>query len=79
MYVIGTTRSTSVIAAISSQASSTWSMFGHVGHRAAGVQVGEDDPLVVAGEHVGGLGHEVHAAEDDVGGLVRCPPRTGRA
>ena len=23
-----------------------------------------------AGEHVGRLGHEVHAAEDDVGGLV---------
>ena len=41
---------------------------GHVGHGAAGVEVGEDDPLVVAGEHVGRLGHEVHAAEDDVGG-----------
>ena len=43
---------------------------GHVGHRAAGVEVGEDDPLVVAGEHVGRLGHEVHAAEHDVGGVV---------
>ena len=43
---------------------------GHVGHRAAGVEVGEDHPLVVAGEHVGRLGHEVHAAEDDVGGAV---------
>ena len=43
---------------------------GHVGHRAAGVEVGQDDPLVRAGEHVGRLGHEVHAAEDDVGGLV---------
>ena len=42
---------------------------GHVGHRAAGVQVGQDDLLVVAGEHVGGLGHEVHAAEHDVVGL----------
>ena len=43
---------------------------GHVGHRAAGVQVGEDHPLVVAGEDVGRLGHEVHTAEDDVGGLA---------
>ena len=25
---------------------------------------------MVAGEHVGRLGHEVHAAEDDVGGRV---------
>ncbi len=25
---------------------------------------------MVGGEHVGRLGHEVHAAEDDVGGLV---------
>ena len=40
---------------------------GHVGHRAAGVEVGEDHLLVVAGEHVGRLGHEVHAAEHDVG------------
>ena len=29
---------------------------------------GRIDPLVVAGEDVGRLGHEVHAAEDDVGG-----------
>ena len=43
---------------------------GHVGHRAAGVEVGEDHPLVVAGEHVGRFGHEVHTAEHDVGGLV---------
>ena len=42
---------------------------GHVGHRAAGVEVGEDDLLVVAGEDVGRLGHEVHAAEHDVLGL----------
>ena len=38
---------------------------GHVGHGAAGVEVGEDDGLVVAGEHVGRFGHEVDAAEDD--------------
>ena len=39
---------------------------GHVGHRAAGGHVGEDDLDRVGREHVGGLGHEVHAAEDDV-------------
>ena len=39
---------------------------GHVGHRAAGRQVGQDHLLVGRGQDVGGLGHEVHAAEDDV-------------
>ena len=43
---------------------------GHVGHGAPGVEVGEDHPLVVAGEDVGRLRHEVDAAEDDVGGAV---------
>jgi hypothetical protein len=38
----------------------------HVGHRAACGEVGEHDLLVVAGQDVGRLGHEVHAAEDDV-------------
>ncbi len=42
---------------------------GHVGHRAAGVEVREDHLLVVGGQHVGRLGHEVHAAEDDELGL----------
>ena len=48
---------------------------GHVGHGAAGVEVGEQHLLVVAGQDVGRLGHEVDAAEDDelgvglVGGL----------
>ena len=51
----------------------------HVGHRAARVQVGEDDALVFAGEDVGRLGHEVHAAEDDVGGVDRCRPRNAPA
>ncbi len=37
----------------------------HVGHGAAGSQVGQHDRLARTGEHVGGLGHEVHAAEDD--------------
>ena len=44
---------------------------GHVGHGAAGGEVGEDDGLVGAGEHVGGLGHEVDAAEDDGFGVGR--------
>ena len=79
MYVIGTTRS------IVGDAGDLLPRFldlvdvGHVGHRATGVQVGEDHPLVVAGEHVGGFGHEVDAAEDDVGRRGRCPPRTARA
>jgi hypothetical protein len=62
---------------------------GHVGHGAAGVEVGEDHVLVVGGEHVGRLGHEVHAAEHDVVGLgvllgqdreaVRVAPGVGPA
>jgi excinuclease ABC subunit C len=43
---------------------------GHVGHRAAGTEIGQDDYLVGTGEDVGRLGHEVHAAEDDVGGVL---------
>ena len=42
---------------------------GQVGHRAPGVEVRQDDLLVVARQHVGRLGHEVDAAEDDVVGL----------
>ena len=68
MYVIGTTRSMSVIAGDRVPGLLDLVEVGHVGHRAAGVEVGEHDPLVVAGEDVGRLGHEVHAAEDDVGG-----------
>ena len=54
---------------------------GHVGHRAAGVEVGEDHLLVVAGEDVGRFGHEVDAAEHDVLGRRRCrrPCGTGRS
>ena len=40
--------------------------FGHVGHRAAGVQVGQDHLLPWLAQHVSGLGHEVHAAEEHV-------------
>ena len=49
---------------------------GHVGHRAAGGQVGQDHLLVRRGEDVGGLGHEVDAAEDDEVG-VRVLRRSG--
>lgn len=42
---------------------------GHVGHRTAGREVGEDDLLRRAGQDVRGLRHEVHAAEHDVLGL----------
>ena len=38
---------------------------GHVGHRAPGREIRQDDLLVRSAEHVGALGHEVHAAEDD--------------
>jgi len=50
--------------------------FCHVGHGAAGVEVGEDRDLAGAGEDVSAFGHEMHAAENDVssaslGGLPR--------
>lgn len=41
---------------------------GHVSHGAAGGKVGEDDLDVVGGEDVGGFGHEVDTAENDVFG-----------
>ena len=52
-----------------SQQSSTWPDFRHVGHGAAGVEIGQDDLLAVAAEDVGAFGHEVDAAEDDVASL----------
>ncbi len=42
---------------------------GHIGHRAARVQIGQDHLLAVLPQHVGALGHEVHAAENDVPGV----------
>ncbi len=42
---------------------------GHVGHGAPGVEVGQEHLLVVPGQDVGRLGHEVDPAEDDVLGL----------
>src|SRR6266851_1428787 len=42
---------------------------GHIGHRAAGVEVGQNDGLVLAAEDIGAFGHKVHAAEDYVASL----------
>ena len=69
MYVIGTIRSMSVTSAERLPGLLHLVDVGHVGHRAAGVEVGQDHLLVGSSEDVGGLGHEVHAAEDDVVGL----------
>ena len=74
MYVIGTSRSMSVTVAELLPRLLDLVEVGHVGHRAAGVEVREDDLLVVGGEDVSRLGHEVHAAEHDVlgfGALLR--------
>ena len=38
---------------------------GHVGHRTAGGEIGQDHLLVRAAQDVGTLGHEVHAAKHD--------------
>ena len=43
---------------------------GHVGHRAAGGEVGQDHLLVRRGQDVRALGHEVDAAEDDELGVL---------
>ncbi len=56
----------------------------HVGHRAAGGKVGQDDLLVGAAEHVSTLRHEVDTTEDDVlrialrRGLLRQLERVAR-
>ena len=52
---------------------------GHVGHGAAGVEVGEDHLLMVTREDVGRLGHEVDATEHDVGGVVLVGGLPGEA
>ena len=59
----------------------------HVGHRAAGGQVGQNHLLVRRGMNIGAFGHEVNAAEDDevgvgvtthlLGQLVRVPSVVG--
>ena len=69
MYVTGMTSSAIPRSSSASQHCSTWLYGRHVRHRAAGREVGQDDLLLRRGEDVGGLGHEVDAAEDDVLGL----------
>ena len=39
---------------------------GHVRHAATGGEVGKNDRRPIVGKDVRRLGHEVHAAEDDV-------------
>ncbi len=68
--MIGTTRSMSVIAAISAPRLLHLVDVGHVSHGASCVQIRQDHPLVVRGQDIGSLGHEVDAAEDDGVGLV---------
>jgi hypothetical protein len=46
--------------------------FGHIGHRTAGIQVGQDYLLARVAEHVGTFGHEVNAAEKDVPRIGFC-------
>src|SRR5437899_10055984 len=43
--------------------------FGHVGHRAARGEIGEDHPLIWRAQDIGAFGHEMHAAEDDEFGV----------
>ena len=69
MYVMGTSRSTSITSLERLPRLLHRVEVGHVGHGAAGVQVGQQHRLVVAGEDVGRLGHEVDAAEHDVLGV----------
>ena len=52
---------------------------GHVGHGAAGVEVREQHLLVVAGEHVGRLGHEVDPTEDHELGVPVLGGQPGEA
>ena len=42
---------------------------GHVGHRAAGCEVGKNGRLMRSGHDVGDFGHEMNAAENDVFGI----------
>ena len=68
--MIGMTRSMSVTSASASQASSTSSRSAMSAIEHPALRSGRITGLVVAGEHVRRLGHEVHAAEHDVLGLV---------
>ena len=39
---------------------------GHIGHGAAGVQVGQDNDLVLTAKNIRAFGHEMDTAENDV-------------
>ena len=45
---------------------------GHVGHRAACIQIGKNCQLTGPGQNVGTLSHEMHATEDDVPAPSGC-------
>ena len=42
------------------------SNFGHVGHRAAGIEIGQNRYLAGVSENVGAFGHKMHATKDDI-------------
>ena len=77
--MMGTTRSMSVTSAMRLPRLLDRLEVGHVGHGAAGVEVGQDHLLVVAGQDVGRLGHEVDAAEHHVLGLAVVRGQPGQA
>ena len=72
MYVIGTTRVAELARERVPRLLHVGDV-GHVGHRAAGAQVGQDHALVRLRQDVGALGHEVHAAEHDEVRVGRGP------
>ena len=74
----GTTLSMSVTAARVSHASSTESMSAMSAIEHPGIEIGEQHLLVVAGQDVGGLGHEVHPAEHHELGLGLVGGDTGQ-
>ena len=67
--MIGTTRSMSTMPSSVSQASSTASMSAMSAIEQPALRSGRITCCSDVGEHVGRLGHEVDAAEDDVVGL----------
>ena len=69
MYVTGTTSSAMPASSRASQHSSTWSKVAMSAIEQPAARSGSTTCWSGGGEDVGGLGHEVHAAEDDVGGL----------
>ena len=77
--MMGTTASMSVTAAMVLPGLLHRLEVGHVGHRAAGVEVGQDHLLVGAGQDVGRLGHEVDAAEHHVLGVAVVGGQPGQA